>query len=102
MSPLFSLALVVVVAIPIAAIVFLAAKTFVPVRHAALMAFAAPVAGVVGCAIGAISQIPFYPSNLTSGGMVLSFLGITLAMGAMGAGLAIWAIWKMTQLTNSN
>jgi hypothetical protein len=94
--------LVAVVAMPIAAIVFLAAKIFLPFRSAALMALVAPAAGAVGCGIGAMLQIPFYPSNLTSGGMVLSFLGISLATGFAAAGLSVWMIWKMSHQTNSN
>jgi hypothetical protein len=92
--------LVVAIATPIAVVVFLVAKTFLPFRPAALMAFVVPVSGAVGCGIGAIAQLPFYPSHLSSAAMVLLFLGISLATGLVVSALSAWAIWKAFRQEN--
>lgn len=97
MGPLFSLLLVAMVAVPVGIFLLFAARAFMPWPYAALMAAAVPTVLWIGFFAGALIQAPFYPGTLTSTGMVVSFLGISIATALLFGALAGYCVWRLSR-----
>jgi len=97
MGPLFSLLVIVMVAIPVGAIVLIAARAVMPWRYATLMALAVPSALWIGFLRELLSKAPFYPGTLTSTVMVVSFLGVSAATGLALGVLAGYCVWRLSR-----
>jgi len=100
MGPLFSLLLVLTLAVPVILLLFVVAKLFLPLKTSLLMALLPTFAGAVGFGIAALAQAPFYPAKLQSEEMVALYLGISFSVGILAAiftGVAIW--WRSRRVS---
>ena len=97
MGPLFSIMLVLAIAAPVMAAIFVAAKFFLPFRFAVLVAVLATIAGAICFAVGVIAQAPFYPRTLDSTAQVVAFLGISCGTGVLAAVLTAWVVWRVVK-----
>jgi hypothetical protein len=96
-GPLFSLGLLFVLAMPVVLILFLVAKIFLPWRGSFMMAVFPTLAGAAGFAVAAIGQIPFYPSDLGSSGLVALYMGISCLAGILAAILTGAAVLRRSR-----
>ena len=88
MGPLFALALLAVVGFVATLATLVVAKFFLPIRSAVMIALIFVGAGVVGCALGTLVQLPFLHGDLDSTFAVVRFLGI---IGSTGVACSVLA-----------
>ena len=85
MGPLFSLLLVLMLALPVILLLFVVAKSYLPLKTSLLMALLPTFAGAAGFAIATLEQAPFYPRELQSAETVALYLGISFSVGILAA-----------------
>lgn len=95
MGPLFSILLVLTIALPVMLVIFAAARFFLPSWPAFIMTILTSAAGAVGLFLGAAVQVPFQPDTLESTAAVLFFLGFAGVVGVVAAALTAWATWRI-------
>lgn len=91
MGPLFSLLLIVVLALCATLVCFVAAVFFLPARRAALASITAVLGGGVGVVLAAVATIPFVGTGqtLSSGAAVMAYLGAPACGGVFGGIAAV-------------
>lgn len=95
MGPAFPLLVVLVFGSPIALLVFVLCKFFLPLRSAIIMTGAILAGGAIGLLGGLIVQSLPAPETLKTRAEVLLFLGTGCLTGLLGALLAGWIAWRV-------
>lgn len=90
MGPLFSVALLAILALTATAISFGVAKLFLPLKLAAISAMLFVVCGGIGGVIGLVGQALWLPSTLESSTAVLRYLGVSAGIGLLAGSIAVW------------
>jgi hypothetical protein len=100
MGPLFSLGLLTVLAGLAMGVLFAIARIFLPTRAALVLAMLLIVAGVVGCILGLLIQLPFVGDSLVSSSVIARFFLVILASGGASAVGVLWIFlrWRTSQL----
>lgn len=94
-DPLFALIFLLAIAVPIAAVVFWAARKHPRMGSAAWMAFAMPVAGLIGFFGGMRLNYALDPVRFLDEPPLTRF-GIPLVSGIVLAGFLGWLVWYMS------
>lgn len=89
MGPLFSIALLAVLAAAATAVSFGVAKLFLPMKLAAISAMLFVVCGVIGGVIGLVGQALWLPATLESSNAVLRYLGVSAGMALVAGSIAV-------------
>lgn len=90
MGPLFSIALLAILAVAATAISFGVAKLFLPMKLAAIAAMLFVVCGGIGGGIGLLGQALWLPVTLESTNAVLRYLGMSAGMALVAGSIAVW------------
>lgn len=90
MGPLFSIALLAILALAATTISFGVAKLFLPMKLAAISAMLFLVCSCVGGLIGLVGQSLWLPATLESTNAVLRYLGVSAAIAAVAGSIAVW------------
>ena len=100
MGPLFSIALLGAIAMVAMAISFGVAKIFLPLKPAALVAMLFVVFSAIGCFVGLFGQAIWLPPTLESSEAVISYLGISAAIGLSSGVTAVWLFMAWRRARN--
>lgn len=90
MGPLFSIALLAILAVAATAISFGVAKLLLPMKLAAISAMLFVVCGGIGGVIGLVGQALWLPATLESSNAVLRYLGVSAGIALAAGSVAVW------------